>query len=241
MIEFTKSRVLITVACLGILLSGCTPTPQLSTPEVSGPGVEISADSVENRIVLERELERLRVEKERIEAELLAEQQRIAEEARIAEEQYLAEQQRIAEERALNVFTREKVLGTVQALTGLGVNVLFDADWCDSENEVCGGVYTRTPYAPSTVEELTVHMSDSPAWLYALVGYRVVVHESGHVLQSYYQPQIYAAFGDPYLSTSREKIADCYLILIAGGTGTQGYTLDGSLEATIAQWMVNNL
>lgn len=237
MILYNTPRRLLALLCVGLILTGCAPTTDLSTPVVSGPGVEISADSVENRNVLNRQLEL-----ERIQAELLAEQQRIAaEEARIAEEQYLAEQQRIEEERVSNVFTREKVLGTVQALTGLGVNVLFDADWCNSEYEVCGGVYTRTPFAPSTVEELTVHMSDSPAWLYAAVGYRVAVHEAGHVLQSYYQPQIYAAFGDPYLSTSREKIADCYLILIAGGAGTQGYTLDGSLETTIAQWIVDNL
>jgi hypothetical protein len=232
-----------------LVLTGCqnpVDFPPSSAPTLLSPGVTVSADRSEDLLRIASERERIAAEKAAALAQQLADEQ-AAEAQRLLEEQ---EAQRLADE--LNAqqtnpappagaYTRDDVIGTVQSLTGLPIAVVFDATWCDSANYVCGGVYTRAPRAPSTVEELTVHMSDSPAWLYAQVGYSVAVHESGHILTAYYQPQILAAFGPAFLETNIEKIADCYLILHVGGTtGTSGYTFDG-LEAEVAQWIVNNL
>jgi hypothetical protein len=232
-----------------IALSGCGIQP-LATPSSAPPaqqslnqGPTTTADRTD-RATQERAriaaLEAAAKAQQIADEQAAAEVQRIADEeaARIAVEQ---EAQQDSGEVASGAFTREDVAGTILSMSGLPLAVVFDATWCNPNAYVCGGVYTRAPRAPSTVAELTIHMSDSPAWLYAKVGYIVTVHEIGHALTAYYQPQILAAFGLPFLDSNIEKIADCYLILHVGGSvGTSGYSFDG-LESEIAQWMVNNL
>lgn len=227
-----------------LLLAGCAGGPLSSdtsppTPRASlSPGVTVSADRAEDSIRILAERSRIAAEQAAALAQRLAEELAAEEARRVAEE---LQSQPDVQQPARGAYTREDAVWTIQSLTGLPVAVVFDATWCDVNSYVCGGVYTRAPRAPSTLEELTVHLSDSPAWLYAHVGYRVAVHEAGHVVMAYYQPQILAEFGPAFLDTNIEKIADCYLILQVGGTtGTSGYTCDG-LEAEIARWMLGNL
>lgn len=251
-----KKRLFLSALAFAIIaaLSGCeghaVATPSPSTQQSLPEGVTTGADRADRAA---QERERLTALEAAAKAQQLADEQASAEAAVRA-----AQDQRIADEEAARIvapreteddpsgstsvaFTRDDVLGTVQSMSGLPLAVIFDATWCNPDAYVCGGVYTRAPRAPSTVAELTIHMSDSPAWLYAKVGYIVTVHEVGHALTAYYQPQILAAFGAPFLDSNIEKIADCYLILHVGGTvGTSGYSFDG-LESEIAQWMVNNL
>ncbi len=234
-------------------LSGCENQARATSSPSPNPtfsaGISVPADRAD---LIAGEHDRIAEAKVLAEAKRVADEQEAQAAADAAEAQRHAdeESQRVAQQRqneqnaagaAPGAFSRDDVLGTVQSLSGLPLAVVFDASWCDPSAYVCGGVYTRAPRAPSSIEELTIHMSDSPAWLYALVGYKVTVHEVGHALTAYYQPQILAAFGPSFLDTNIEKIADCYLILHVGGAvGTSGYSFDG-LESEIAQWMVNNL
>jgi hypothetical protein len=209
-----------------VLLRGCengAASRHTSMPSPSSsfsPGVTVSADRSEDFLRIVAERARIAAEQAAAVAQQLADEL-AAEEARRAAEELLSQPD--DSEPISGAYSRDDVAGTIQSLTGLPVAVVFDATWCDANSFECGGVFTRAPRAPSTVEELTMHMSDSPAWLYAQVGYRVAVHEAGHVLTAYYQPQILAAFGPAFLDTNIEKIADCYLIMHVGGTtGTSG-------------------